>query len=147
MRAKRNDVEEESAADREIAVLRVTFAWVLVLVVLFGVTSAPPSTERPSVQVSIRGSLGGGDTSTQSEGESEEATEIVRASLAMPQVFDVACRMMGEAWADPKPYEMTATFAEGGGKARLTMRMVFVSAESRDEYAQESGGWRVGRLQ
>jgi hypothetical protein len=24
---------------------------------------------------------------------------------------------------------------------------VFVSAESRDEYVQESGGWRLGRLQ
>jgi hypothetical protein len=147
MRAKRSDVEEESAAAREIAFTRVVLGWVLVLVILFWITSAPPSTESRSVQVSIRGSLGGGGTSAQSEGESEEAKEIVRASLAMPQVFDVARRMMGEAWADPKPYEMTATFAGGDGKARLTMRMVFVSAESRDEYAQESGGWRSGRLQ
>jgi hypothetical protein len=72
---------------------------------------------------------------------------MIRASVAMPQVFDVARRMMGEAWADPKPFEMTATFGDEDGKARLTMRMGFVSSEPRDQYAQEDGGWRLGRLQ
>jgi hypothetical protein len=67
--------------------------------------------------------------------------EMVRASLPMPQVFDVARRMMGEAWGDP-PFEMTATFAGEDGKARLTMRMEFVTAEARDQYA---GVWRLGR--
>ena len=147
MPEKRNDVEEESTADREVALLRVTSAWVLVLVVLFGVTSAPPPTESRSIQFSIRGNLGGGGASAQSEGGCADGTEMIRASLAMPQVFDVARRMMGEAWADPKPFEMTATFAGEDGKARLTMRMVFVSAEPRDQYAQEYGGWRLGRLQ
>ena len=103
MRAKRNDVEEESAAEREIAFTRVILAWVLVLVILFGVTSTAPLTESRSIQVSIRGSFGGGDASTQSDGESEEGTEIIRASLSMPQVFDVPRRRVCEALADPQP--------------------------------------------
>ncbi len=144
MPEKRNDLED-STADREIALTRVTLAWVLVLVVLFGVTSTAPLTESRSVQISIRGSLGGGDASTLSEDESEEGTEIIRASLAMPQVFDVPRRMMGEAWADPKPFEMTATFADEDGKARLTMRMVFVPAETRDQNVQEYGSIEGGK--
>ena len=139
MPAKRNDMEEE----RAVAVTRVTFAWVLVLVILFGITSTPPSTEDQSVQFSIRGSLGGGDASTQGEGECADGTEMLRASLPMPPVFDVARRMMGKAWADPKPFAMTATFAGEDGEARLSMRMVFVAAEARDQYAQEYGGWRA----
>ena len=134
MPARRNDIGEGSAAD--------TLAWVFVLVILFWVTSAPPSTESRSVQFPIRGSFGGGDASTQCEGECAEGAEMVHASLAMPQVFDVARRMMGEAWGDPKPFEMTATFAGEDGKARLTMRMEFVTAEARDQYA---GVWRLGR--
>jgi hypothetical protein len=145
MPEKRNDVEEESAADREIALLRVTSAWVLVLVVLFGVTSTAPLTESRSVQFSIRGSLVGGDASTQSEGESEEGTEIIRASLTMPRLFDVPRRMVWDACADPKPFEMTATFADEDGKARLTMRMVFVSAESPDRDVQEYGSIEGGK--
>jgi hypothetical protein len=145
MPEKRNDVEKESAADREIALLRVTSVWVLVLVVLFGVTSTTPSTESRSVQVSIRGSFGGGDASTQSDGESEEGTEIIRASLAMPQVFDVPRRRVCEALADPQPFEMTATFADEDGKARLTMRMVFVSVEARDRDVQEYGSIEGGK--
>ena len=139
MPAKRNDMEEESAAEREIAFTRVISAWVLVLVILFGVTSTPPSTESRSVQFSIRGSLGGGDASTQGEGECADGIEMIRASLAMPKVFAVARRMMGEAWADPKPFEMTATFTGGDGNPLLTMQMVLVSAEPRDPYAQEYG--------
>ncbi len=135
MPAKRNDVEERRAAEREIGFTRGTLAWVLVLVVLFWITSAPSSSESRSVQFSIRGSLGGGGASTQCEGECAEGTEMVRASLPMPQVFEVARRMMGETWADPKPFEMTATFAGEDGKARLTMRMVFVPAEARDQSA------------
>jgi hypothetical protein len=147
MPAKRNDMEEESAAEREIAFTRVISAWVLVLVILFGITSAPPWTESRSVEFSIRGSLGGGDASTQGEGECAEGLEMIRASLAMPKVFAVARRMMGEAWADPKPFAMTATFAGEDGKPLLTMQMVLVSSEPRDQYAQEHGGWRLGRLQ
>jgi hypothetical protein len=145
MPAKRNDMDEESTADREIAFTRVAFAWVLVLVILFGITSTPPSTEDRSVQLSIRGSLGGGDASTQGEGECAEGLEMIRASLAMPKVFAVARRMMGKAWADPKPFEMTATFAGEDGKPLLTMQMVIVSAEPRDLYAQESGSIDGGK--
>ena len=134
MPARRNDIGEGSAAD--------TLAWVFVLVILFWVTSAPPSTESRSVQFSICGNLVGGNASTHSEGECAEDAEIIRASVAMPQVFDVARRMMGEEWADPKPFEMTASLAEEDGKARLTMRMVFVPAEARDQYA---GVRRLGR--
>jgi hypothetical protein len=147
MPAKRNDMDEESTADREIAFTRVVFAWVLVLVILFGITSTPPSTEDRSVQLSIRGSFGGGDASTQGEGECAEGLEMIRASLAMPKVFAVARRMIGRAWADPNPFEMTATFAGEDGKPLLTMQMVIVSAEPRDLYAQENAGWRLERLQ
>jgi hypothetical protein len=70
---------------------------------------------------------------------------MIRASLAMPKVFAVAGRMMGEAWADPKPFEMTATFADEDGRPLLTMQMVLVSAEARDLYAQESGSIDGGK--
>jgi hypothetical protein len=147
MPAKRNNIAEESSAEREIAVTRVALACALVLVILFWITSSPPSTEGRSVQFSIRGSLGGGDASTQGEGECAEGIEMIRASLAMPKVFAIARRMMGEAWADPKPFEMTATFADENGRPLLTMQMVLVSAEPRDPYAQEYASWRLGRLQ
>jgi hypothetical protein len=149
MPGKRNDVEK-NAAEREIAVTRVALVWALVLVILFWITSSPPPTEGRSVQLWIRGSLvqaslDGGDPSTQSEGEREEGTEMIRASLPMPQVFDVARRMMGEAWADPKPFAMTATFAGEDGKARLSMRMAFVAAEARDENVREYGSIEGGK--
>ena len=146
MRTRRNDIEEESAAEREIVYTRIILGWALVLVILFWITSAPPSTENRAVQFLICGDLVGGDASTQSEGECAEDAEIVRASVAMPKVFDVARRMMGEAWADPKPLEMTATFVGGAAKARLTMQMGFVPAEPRAQYAQVDGGWPLGRL-
>jgi hypothetical protein len=144
MPAKRNDVEEESAADRETAFTRVILVWAFVLVILFWITSTPPPGEGRSVQLWIRGSLvqggpGGGEARTQSEEECAKGTEMIRASLAMPQAFDVARRMMRKAWADPKPLEVTATFGDEDCKARLTMRMVFVAAETRDWYAKEYG--------
>jgi hypothetical protein len=142
MPAKRNEVEEESAVEREIAFTRVILAWALVLVILFWITSTPSPAESSLVRILIRGSLGGGDTSAQSE--CAEGTEIIRASLAMPQVFEVPRRMMQKAWADPKPLEMTATFTGEDGRARLTMRMVFVTADARDQYVHEDGGWRLG---
>ena len=147
MPAKRNDVEEESAAEREIAFTRVILAWVLVLVILFWITSTPSPTESSSVQFLIRGSLGGGDASTQREGECAEGTEVIRASQTMAQDFNAPHAMV---WAVPKQValwwgpkgiaatierggpapqlEMMATFAEEG-TTRLAMRMVFVSAE------------------
>jgi hypothetical protein len=149
MPGKRNDVEK-NAAEREIAVTRVALVWALVLVILFWITSSPPPTESRSVQLWIRGSfvqasLDGGDPSTQSEGEREEGTEMIRASLAMPQVFDVARRMMRKAWADPKPLEMTATFGDEECKARLTMRMMFVAAETRDRDVKVYGSIEGGK--
>lgn len=36
-------------------------------------------------------------------------------------------------------FEMTATFADEGDKTRLTMRMVFASAEARDQNVREYG--------
>jgi hypothetical protein len=76
MPAKRNDIEEESGAEREIET-RVLSAWAFVLVILFWITSTPPPTEDRPVQLWIRGSivqgsLDGGNPSTQSEGEREE---------------------------------------------------------------------------
>ena len=40
---------------------------------------------------------------------------------------------------------MTATFADGDGKARLTMRMAFVSVEARDRDVQEYGSIEGGK--
>ena len=153
MPAKRNDVEEESAADREITFTRVTTAWVLVLVILFGITT--PLIQDRSIRFSICGSLGGDVASAPGEGECAKGTEVIRASLAMPHVFDVP---RGMVWTDPKQValwwgskgftatieksrpapqvEMMATFAEEG-KTRLTMRMFFVSAEERDQNVRE----------
>ena len=150
MPGKRNDVEVESRAEREIAFTRVIFAWIFVLVILFWITSTPPPTEGRPMQLWIRGSLvqgslDGDDPSTQSEGESEEGAEMIRASLVMPPAFDVARRMMRKAWADPKPLEMTATFGDKDCKARLTMRMVFVAAETRDRDVREYGSIEGGQ--
>ena len=149
MPGKRNDVEE-NAAEREIAVTRIALAWALVLVILFWITSSPPLTESRSIEFLIRGSLvhgslGGADASTESGGECEEGTRMIRASLPMPQVFDVVRRMMGEAWADPKPFAMTATFAGEDGKARLSMRMMFASEEARDENVRVYGSIEGGK--
>jgi hypothetical protein len=55
MPAKRNDVEEESAAEREIAFTRVILAWALVLVILFWITSTPSPAESSSVRISQGG--------------------------------------------------------------------------------------------
>jgi hypothetical protein len=152
MPAKRNHLEEESAADREIAFTRIIFAWVLVLVILFWITSTPSATESSSVQFLIRGSLGGGDASTQRDGE---CAEVIRTSQTMAQDFNAPHAMV---WTDPKQValwwgskgftamierggpapqlEMMATFAEEG-KTRLAMGMVFVSAEGRDQNVRE----------
>ena len=149
MPAKRNDVEE-IMADREIALTRATLAWAFVLVILFWFTSTSPSDEGRSVQLWIRGSLvqggpGGGEACTQSEEECAKGTEMIRASLAMPQAFDVARRMMRKARVDPKPLEVTATFWDEDCKARLTMRMVFVTAVAHDQGAQEYGSVEGGK--
>jgi hypothetical protein len=152
MPAKRNDVEEESAAEREIAFTRAILAWVLVLVILFWITSTPSPSESSSVQFLIRGSLGGGDASTQRDGE---CAEVIRTSQTMAQDFNAPHAMV---WTDPKQvalwwgpkgftatiergepapqFEMMATFAEEG-KTRLAMGMVFVSAEGRDQNVRE----------
>jgi uncharacterized protein YndB with AHSA1/START domain len=42
-------------------------------------------------------------------------------------------------------FEMTATFEDEGSKTRLTMRLVFVSAEARDENVREYGSIEGGR--
>jgi hypothetical protein len=139
---KRIDVEE--SADREIVFTRVISACVLVLVLLFGVTSPTPLIESRSIRVSIRGSLGGGDASIRSEGECTEGAEMIRASQAMPQEFDAPRTMVWEAWTDPKQFEMTATFDEDG-KTRLTMRMVFVPAAERDQNVWEYGSIEGGK--
>ncbi len=147
MPAKRNDVEEESAVEREIAFTRVILAWALVLVILFWITSTPSPAESSSVQFLIRGSLGGGDASTQREGECAGGTEVIRATQTMAQDFSAPHAMV---WTDPKQvalwwgrkgftatierggpvpqFEMMATFA-AEGKTRLTMRMIFSSAQ------------------
>ena len=155
MPAKRNDVEEESGAEREIVFTRAILAWVLVLVILFWITSTPSPTESSSVQFLIRGSLGVGDASTQREGECAEGTEVIRASQTMAQYFNAPHAMV---WAVPKQvalwwgskgftatidrgrpapqFEMMATFAEEG-KTRLAMGMVFVPADGRDQNVRE----------
>ena len=147
MPAKRNDVEEESAVEREIAFTRVILAWALVLVILFWITSTPSPAESSSVRILIRGSLFGGDAFTQREGECAGGTEMICTSPAMAQDFNAPQAMV---WTDPKQvalwwgpkgvtasierggpvpqFEVMATFAEEG-KTRLTMRMVFASGD------------------
>jgi hypothetical protein len=147
MREIRNDIEPESTANRETAFTQVTFAWAFVLIILFVITSTPPQTESRSLQFSIRGSLGEGDISAPCEGECVEGVEMLRASVAMSKAFAVARRMIGKAWADPQPFEMTATFAGKDGRPLLTIRMVLVSEEPRNPYAQDHGGWRLASLQ
>jgi hypothetical protein len=148
MREKRIDAEE-SATDREIAFRRVTSALVLVLVILFGITT--PWTEDRSIWFSIRGthgsfgSPGGGDASMRSEGECVESSEVTRISQAMPQEFDTPRTMVWEAWTDSKHFEITATFGDEGGKTRVTMRMVFVPAAARDQKVWEYGSIEGGK--
>jgi hypothetical protein len=167
MPGKRNDVEE-STADREAAFMRVTSAVVLVLVILFGVTT--PSTENPSIWFSIRTnfemnlgtSLGGGDASTPSDGECAKGTERIHTSQAMAHDLNAPSRMV---WIDPKqvklrwPKGFTATIERGGsaaqfemmaifaeeGKTRLTMRMVFGSGGAGDQNMLESGSIEGGQ--
>jgi hypothetical protein len=158
MPGKRNDIEEESAAEREIGFTRVILAWVLVLVILFWITSTPSPIERSSVQFLIRGSLGGGDASIPREGECAEGTEMIRTSPTMAQGFNALHAMVAShaliwkqvaLWWGPKgftamierggpapQFEMMATFAEEGQR-RLAMRMVFVPAEGRDQNVRE----------
>jgi hypothetical protein len=54
---------------------------------------------------------------------------------------------MGEAWADPKPFEMTATFADEDGRPLLTMQMVLVSTEPRDPLLADITGKGEGTWQ
>jgi hypothetical protein len=161
MPAKRNDVEEESGAEREIVFTRAILAWVLVLVILFWITSTPSPTESSSVQFLIRGSFGGGDASAQSGGECAEGTQIIRASQEMAQDFNAPHAMVAPhalIWTDPKQvalwwgqegitamierggaarrFEMMAIFVDEG-KPQLAMRMFFVPAEERDENVRE----------
>ncbi len=161
MPAKRNDIDEESAVEREIAFTRVILAWVLVLVILFWITSTPSPTESSSVQFLIRGSFGGGAGSAESGAECEEGTEVIRTSQAVAQDFNAPHAMVepqSVIWTDPKQvalllgskritamlerggparqFEMMATFAEEG-KPRLTMRMFSVPAEGREENVRE----------
>ena len=42
-------------------------------------------------------------------------------------------------------FEMTAMFEDDGGKTRITMRMVFASAEARDENVREYGSIEGGK--
>ncbi|HTC75155.1 MAG TPA: hypothetical protein VK684_06240 [Edaphobacter sp.] len=161
MPAKRNDVEEESAAEREIAFTRAILAWVLVLVILFWITSTPSPSESSSVQFLIRGSLGGGDASMHGEGECAEGAEMIRTTQTVAEDFNAPHAMVAPhalIWTDPKQvalwwgpkgltatierggpapqFEMMATFAEEG-KTRLAMGMVFVPADGRDQNVRE----------
>jgi hypothetical protein len=82
MPAKRNDLEENTV-DREMALTRITFAWVVVLSILFWATA--PSPENRLVRFPIHGSLGGDVACAASKGECAGGTEMIRT--AMLQVF------------------------------------------------------------
>jgi hypothetical protein len=164
MPGKRNDVEASAAdreiTEREISFTRVTSAWVLVLVILFGITA--PVTENRSIGFSIGTSLGEGVASTPSEGECAKGAERIHTSQAMAYDLNAPSRMV---WVDPKqvtlrwPKGFTATIERGGsaaqvemmaifaeeGKARLTMRMVFGSGEARDQNVREFGSIENGK--
>ena len=82
MLAKRNDLEENTV-DREMALKRIAFAWVVVLSILFWATT--PSPENRPVRVPIHGTLGGEVACAASKGECDEGTQMIRT--AMLQVF------------------------------------------------------------
>jgi hypothetical protein len=144
---ERRNNEEESAADREIALTRITSALTLVLAILFWATT--PSSENRSIRFSIQGSLAGDVACAGSEGECIAETEMIQASQAMPQEFNVPHAIPLKAWTDLKrvssggergvpapPFVLIATFAKEG-KAQLTMRMVFASTEDPNQTARE----------
>ena len=163
MPGKRDDVEESIA---DPAFTWVTSAAVLVLVILFGITT-PPS-ENPSIWFSIRTNFGtslgtglGGGASTPGEGGCSGASEMIRTSEATAPDLNAPHATV---WIDPKqvtlrwPKGFTATIVRGGsaaqfemmaifaeeGKRRLTMRMVFGSAEARDQNVREFGSIEDG---
>ena len=152
MPEKRNDVEESAAGleitEREISFTLVTSAWVLVLVVLFGITA--PVTESRSIGFSIRTSLetnpgtrpetslgtslGRGDASAPSEGECAEGAERIHTSQAVAHELNAPSRMV---WIDPKqvtlrwPKGFTATIERGGSAAQVEMMAIFAEEGKR----------------
>jgi hypothetical protein len=131
MRAKRNDVEEKSAAEREIALTRIILAWVLVLIILFWITSTPSPTESASVQFLIRGSLGAPHAMVAQH--AMVWTDPKQVALWWGPKGLVATIDRGE----PAPqFEMMASFVKEG-QTRVAMRMFFVPADGRDHNVRE----------
>jgi uncharacterized protein YndB with AHSA1/START domain len=51
----------------------------------------------------------------------------------------------GDDDAEPVNFHVTATFADEGGKTKVTLRMVFLSAEERDRVVKEYGAIEGGK--
>ena len=94
MPGKRNDAKG-NRADRELALTRITSAWVTVLSILFWATT--PSPGNRSIRFSIQGSLGGDVACVGSKGE---CAEMIRT--AMPQEFDAQPAIAWKVLIDPK---------------------------------------------
>lgn len=171
MLRKRNDAERNTA-DREMALTRITSAWVIVLSVLLWATTSSPGNR--SIRFSIQGSFGGDIVCVGSEGECAEDTEMMRT--AMRQEFDVrtgrawrlvmhgpddtdypnkgastgavSCERIGFELTSSKrgipamQVEMMGTSVKEG-KAQLTMRMVFVSSQTAGDEKETEDAWRA----
>lgn len=58
----------------------------------------------------------------------------------------LCCKLSGGKRGGPAAqFEMTATFEDDGDKTRLTMRLVFASAEARDQNVREYGSIEGGK--
>jgi hypothetical protein len=124
MPGRRNDVED-TIADREMSLTRITSALVLIFSILFWATT--PSPGNRSIRFSIQGSLGGDVACTGSEVECAEGTEMIRT--AMPQEFHALRAKVWKAWTDSK---------------QVSLRMVFVSVRAAQDEEEEVGAWRTG---
>jgi len=153
MPGKRNDAEGNTA-DREMALTRITSAWVIVLSILFWAATLSPGNR--SIRFSIQGTLGGEVACVGSE---IECAEMIRT--AMPHGTDgtdypnksasseaVSHERLGYEVTSSKrglpatQVEMMATFGKEG-KAQLTMRMVFVSSQTAGDEEATEDTWRT----
>jgi hypothetical protein len=103
MTGKRNDAEG-NRVEREMALTRITFAWVIVLMILFWATA--PAPENWPIQFSIQGSLGGDAVCAGRDEECAEGMEMIRR--AMPQEFDTPPAMLWKVLTDPDQMEQVS---------------------------------------
>ena len=146
MPGKRNDAEGNTA-DREMALTRITSAWVIVLSILFWAST--PSPGNRSIRFSILGSFGGDVVCVGSEGECAEGTEMIRT--AMPQEFDAPPAMTWKVSTDPKQVSLLwwpkrfMTMIDGMDvrTGRVWKLVFFVSGQTAGDEEETDDAWRT----